>query len=140
MPVLGTIQQPGVVVFPAEVATMTLSIHRAFPFLLLCLLGGCLVSANSKQKVTGNYVPESTFEKIEPGKTTAAWVQATLGEPSSKDKVEGGRTEVWKYSYTEEKESSGAVFLLFGGSDRKEQKRIAYVELKDGIVTRKWRG
>jgi hypothetical protein len=67
MPVLGTIQQPGVVVLSAEVATMKLSIHRAFPLLLLCLLGGCLVSANSKQKVTGNYVPESTFEKIEPG-------------------------------------------------------------------------
>jgi outer membrane protein assembly factor BamE (lipoprotein component of BamABCDE complex) len=112
---------------------------RALVLLSLFLLSGCLVAHNSEQHVTGNFVPPNTFDRIEPGKTTAAWVKATLGEPSSKDAA-GGSTEVWKYSYTEQKESSGAIFLIFGGSDKKEQQHIAYVEIKDGVVTNKWRG
>ena len=108
--------------------------------MLLCvlLLPGCLVSSTSNQKVTGNYVPQNTFDRIEPGKTTSSWVKATLGEPSSKETTENA-AEVWKYSYTEVKEGSGAIFLIFGGSDRKEFQRSAYVEFKDGIVTQKWR-
>ena len=106
--------------------------------LSLFLLGGCLVAHSSEQHVTGNFVPENTFDRIEPGKTTASWVKATLGEPSSKDTA-GNNTEVWKYSYTEQKESSGAIFLIFGGNDKKETQHVAYVEIKDGVVTNKWR-
>ena len=114
--------------------------HRyGLAVLALFLLNGCLVAHSSNQHVTGNYVPPSTFDRIEPGKTSAAWVKATLGEPSSKETA-GNNTEVWKYSYTEQKESSGAIFLIFGGSDKKEQQRVAYVEIKDGVVTHKWRG
>jgi outer membrane protein assembly factor BamE (lipoprotein component of BamABCDE complex) len=114
-------------------------ILRVFPLLALCFLSGCLISHTSDQSVSGNYVPPSTFDQIERGKTTAGWVKATLGEPSTREKVENG-TEVWKYSYTERTNSSGAIFLIFGGSDRKEKQRVAYVEMKDGIVTNKWRG
>jgi len=103
-------------------------------------LAGCLVSATSNEKRTGNYVADSTFSKIEPGKTTAGWIQATLGEPNSKDKVESSDAEVWKYTYTETKNSSGSIFLLFGGSDSKETTGHAYVEIKDGVVVSKWRG
>jgi outer membrane protein assembly factor BamE (lipoprotein component of BamABCDE complex) len=101
---------------------------------------GCLVSGSSTERRTGNYVADSTFSKIEPGKTTAGWVQATLGEPSSKESVAAGGSEIWKYSYTERKDSSGAIFLLFGGSDSKETTGHAFVEIKDGIVVNKWRG
>lgn len=108
---------------------------------LLCILAltnaGCLVSSNSQQKISGNYVPQETFDRIKPGETTSSWVKAALGEPSSKEKADD--TEVWKYSYTEVKEGSGAVFLLFGGSDKKELPRSAYVEFKDGVVKSKWR-
>jgi outer membrane protein assembly factor BamE (lipoprotein component of BamABCDE complex) len=107
---------------------------------LVALLGGCLVSATSNEKRSGNYVPESTFSQIEPGKTSAGWVEATLGQPSSKNKVEATDSEIWKYSYTERKDSSGAVFLLFGGHDSKETTGHAFVEIKDGVVVHKWRG
>ena len=117
-------------------------VRRAVLLLALAPLplagGGCLVSSSSNQHITGNYVPESAFDRIEPGKTTAAWVNATLGEPSSKQPADGS-AEVWKYSYTEEKQSSGAIFLIFGGSDRKSTQRTAFVEFKDGIVSNKWR-
>ena len=107
---------------------------------VVCLFGGagCLVSSTSNQKVSGNYVPENTFDRIKPGQTTSSWVKATLGEPSSKESA-GDSTEVWKYSYTEVKEGSGAIFLIFGGSDKKELQRTAYVEFKDGVVKSKWR-
>lgn len=115
--------------------------HSLRALLILVLLlpaAGCLVSSTSRQSVSGNYVPENTFDRIKAGQTTASWVKATLGEPSSKETA-GESTEVWKYSYTEVKEGSGAIFLIFGGSDRKEQQRTAYVEIKDGIVSNKWR-
>ena len=117
---------------------MITSLSRAVPVLCLLLVTGCLVSSTSNQKVSGNYVPENTFDRIKPGETTSSWVKATLGEPSSKESA-GETTEVWKYSYTEVKEGSGAIFLIFGGSDKKERQRSAYVEFKDGIVKSKWR-
>ena len=109
---------------------------------LLCaltLISGCLIASNSEQTRKGNYIAEDTFSRIEPGKTTDAWVKATLGEPSSRDKVDD-KTEIWKWSYTERKESSGAIFLIFGGRDVKESDGKAYVEFKEGIVSNKWRG
>ena len=114
----------------------------SFALFIVCasVLNGCLVSATSNEKRSGNYVPESTFSQIEPGKTSAGWVQATLGEPSSKNKVEATDSEIWKYSYTQRKDSSGAVFLLFGGHDSKETTGHAFVEIKDGVVVHKWRG
>src|SRR5215203_3934545 len=83
------------------------------PLISILLLSGCLVSSTSHQTVSGNYVPENTFDRIKPGETTSSWVKATLGEPSTKEKADD-TTEVWKYSYTEVKEGSGAIFLIFG--------------------------
>jgi outer membrane protein assembly factor BamE (lipoprotein component of BamABCDE complex) len=108
----------------------------------LCLLSsGCLVTSTSEESREGKYVADSTFDQIKPGKTTAAWVKATLGEPSARTKVEDdGDSEVWKYSYTERKSGSGAIFLIFGGTSSKEKSGTAFVELNDGVVTNKWRG
>ena len=110
--------------------------------LVLCVLlpwlTGCLVSSTSHETVTGNYVPQNTFDRIKAGETTSSWVKATLGEPSTKEKADDV-TEVWKYSYTEVRQGSGAIFLIFGGTDKKERQRNAYVEFKDGIVKSKWR-
>jgi outer membrane protein assembly factor BamE (lipoprotein component of BamABCDE complex) len=115
----------------------TVALLSIFSVLLLTA-GGCLVSSTSNEKVSGNYVPEDTFDRIKPGETTSSWVKATLGEPSTREKVDESN-EVWKYSYTEVREGSGAIFLIFGGSDKKERQRNAYVEFKDGIVKSKWR-
>ena len=100
-------------------------------------LSGCLVSSNSHTSEHGTQVPESTFEQITPGQTTKAWVESTLGEPSSK--TNDGNAEVWRYSYTQRTDSSGAVFLLFGGSNSSEKTSNAYVQFENGIVTKKWR-
>ena len=106
---------------------------------VLVALSGCLVSGTASQKRTGKYVADSTFSQIEPGKTTAGWVLATLGEPDCKA-VAGNGSEVWQWRYTEHRENNTAVFLIFAGSDEKETSGTAFVELKDGVVTNKWRG
>jgi outer membrane protein assembly factor BamE (lipoprotein component of BamABCDE complex) len=105
---------------------------------LVSVGSGCLVSSDTKQTRSGNFVPENTFDQIKPKQTTQAWVKAVLGEPSSKANADN--SEIWKWSYTERKESSGAIFLIFGGHDEKEQTHTAYVEFKDGVVVNKWRG
>ena len=119
---------------------------RPIPLLFCSLLvlfalssGGCLVTSHSNERHTGNYVSDETLRQIEPGKTTAAWIRSTLGAPTKVDQVEPN-VELWKYSYTVHKDSSGTVFLIFAGDDSKESHAAVFVELKDGIVRRTWRG
>lgn len=100
-------------------------------------LSGCLVSGSSKETMTGTYVGPSTFSEIEPGVTTEKWVIAALGEPTSKSTLDDG-TSLWKWSYRKDKSSSSAVFLVFGGSSRKEVEGATFVQLKDGIVVKAW--
>lgn len=109
-----------------------------FAVAVLIVSSGCLVATSKKQTQSGNYVAESTFDQIEPGTTSSAWVRATLGEPSDRTKVDN-TVEVWKWTYTQTKKSSGAIFLIFGGEETKESTGNAFVEFKDGVVTRKWR-
>ncbi len=106
---------------------------------MLMALSGCLVAGSAKQERTGKYVADTTFNQIEPGKTTAGWIVATLGEPDKKTPV-GDGGEVWQWQYTEHRENSTAVFLIFAGSNKKDSTGTAFVEVKDGVVTNKWRG
>jgi outer membrane protein assembly factor BamE (lipoprotein component of BamABCDE complex) len=96
------------------------------------------VTAGSNITREGNYVSEGTYAQIEPGKTTEAWVKATLGDPSSITEADGN--SVWKYAYTVKKTSGGTVFLIFGGHSTDEMQHSAFMEFKDGIVTKKWQG
>ena len=104
---------------------------------LLLSCAGCLISSSSSQRTTGNYVSDTTFSQIQPGQTTVGWVQATLGEPTSK--ADADDHVIWTYSYVEHKDSSGAVFLIFGAASSTETPHKAYVEFKDGVVVNKWR-
>lgn len=100
---------------------------------------GCLVATSSTTKRQGNYVAQSTLDNILPGKTSNAWIVATLGEPTSKTVLEPGH-ELWKYSYKETHESGGAIFLLYAGGNGKVADGTVFVELTDGVVTKFWRG
>ena len=111
---------------------------QAFISLFLVALGGCLVGSNTTQSQSGKYVSDRTWRQIEEGETSVAWVEATLGEPSERRKMDNG-SEIWKWNYTEHKNSSGHIFLLFDGSSSKEKQGAAIVEFKDGVVVKKWR-
>ena len=114
------------------------SIGRAAVAVALLATAGCLFGQTSKVSKTGVDVPEGTFGQITPGQTTAGWVRATLGEPTARTAA-GPGDEVWRYDYVEHVDSKGYVFLIFDGSNTTETKRQAVVEVKDGVVVRKWR-
>src|SRR5262245_47774979 len=111
------------------------------PSLLAAVLGlsGCLVGGSSQVRREGSFVADSTLNRIEPGKTQESWVLATLGHPTEKTEVAPNH-ELWKYCYKEVKNSSGYIFLIFGGCDSKETSGNVFVELEDGVVTKTWRG
>src|SRR4051812_9567887 len=109
--------------------------------ILLCLLAvsstGCLVMNNSEEKRTGKYISPATYDQIKPGATTQSWVQATVGDPTTKSKTSD--SEVWKYQYAETQEKGNAILFIFLGNNRKETTGATYIELKDGVVTNAWR-
>jgi outer membrane protein assembly factor BamE (lipoprotein component of BamABCDE complex) len=105
--------------------------------LLLSCGPGCLVSSNTTSHQSGNYVSDATFAQVEPGKTTAAWVKATMGPPTSIAHVND--MEIWRYTYTQHQDSSGAVFLVFGGHSETQTDHTAFVQIKDGVVVKAWR-
>lgn len=101
-------------------------------------VGGCLIGHNGTETRTGRWVPENTFDQIEPGKTSVAWVSAALGQPSEKNRIDE-HSEIWKWTYSKTKSANGYVFLIFIGSDTTETPGAAFVEFKDDVVVRKWR-
>lgn len=105
------------------------------------LLGttGCLVGGSSKVQREGHYVAATTLSQIRHGETTQAWVQAVVGEPTERVKVDD-RHEIWKYAYTETKNSRGYVFLIFHGKDQKTIRDTVFIEFENGVVTKTWRG
>lgn len=105
--------------------------------LSLAALSGCLASGSSSTTVSGRYVGPETMRQIEPGVTTREWVQATLGEPTSRATLADG-TEIWKWEHRSVSKSSGSVLLIASGSNRHEQVGAAFVEMKNGVVTRSW--
>jgi len=105
----------------------------------LASMTGCLVGGSSEVKREGKYVGENTLAQIQPGKTGKAWIIATLGDPTEKREIEAGH-ELWKYSYKETKEGDGYVFLIFAGSDKSVTGGNVFVEFKDDVVTKSWRG
>jgi len=105
----------------------------------LSLCTGCLFGGSSSVKREGTFVAPETLGQIQAGKSNKAYVVALLGQPTEKKEIEPGH-ELWKYSYKEKTESSGYVFLIFGGSDEKETGSKVYVEFTDDTVSKTWRG
>jgi len=105
---------------------------------LAAFTAGCLIATDSHETTSGVKVSDATFDRIKPNETSEDWVRATLG-PATTDTTlkDGGR--ILKWSYTERRESSGAIFLIFGGHSEKKINHTAYVEVHNGVVTNAWR-
>jgi hypothetical protein len=104
----------------------------------VAVCSGCLIHSHNRTEYSGTYVGSATFDRVEEGKSTPEYVLATFGEPTSRSKLNDG-SEVWKWCYRRTHDSSGSVFLLFGGSGHSENEGAAFVVVKDGVVTKKWR-
>jgi len=102
------------------------------------LLTGCLVTGSNKESGSGTKVADETFKQIKVNETSEEWVRATLGPPTSDTTMQNGG-HILKYTYTEKRESSGAVFLIFGGHNEQTVEHNAFFEIHDGKVTKAWR-
>jgi len=105
--------------------------------LLSALLPGCLITSSGDTSYSGQHISAETFEKVEAG-TSKGFVLATFGEPSARTTLEDG-SEVWRWTYTENRSSSGTVIFLLNSSSRKETQHNTFVEFADGVVARSWR-
>lgn len=106
----------------------------------LCLpLGGCLVVANSDTSYEGAGVAVSpaTLAQIEPDKTTREWVISTLGKPTSTSKPSED-AEVLRYDCIKRVTNSAVVFLIFAANDKKESRQSILLEIRNGVVHRRW--
>ncbi len=55
----------------------------------VCLAaGGCLIVTGNTRHETGVRISDSTISQVEPGKTTEAWLLATLGEPTARTRID----------------------------------------------------
>ncbi len=105
----------------------------------LLAAGGCLISSANSVEESGVAISSSTLGQVEAGKTSEAWLIATLGEPSSTTIVDGQPdVKVLRYDHVVTRKSSDAVFLVFGGQSKSKRVSRAYFEVEDGIVTRHW--
>lgn len=106
--------------------------RTTLPVVLLAVgtaLGGCLFVSGSETTIAGAYVAKEDLFNIRPGQTTQDDVRRTLGPPTSSATLDNG-SERWVYRWTEEKESGGAIFLIFAGGSEKtifEQVAITFV-------------
>jgi hypothetical protein len=48
-------------------------------------------------------------------------------------------TEIWKWRYTEQRQSSGTVIFLLSAESNTNNVKTTFVEFKDGVVVKAWR-
>ncbi len=119
-----------------------MSTHARTAFLFLALAGAtlcpsCLINTSSHSDVSGKYVSPDTVAQIQPGKSEA-YVLALIGEPSSRIMLDDG-TQIWKWQYTETRNSQGHVIFLLNSDTSTATEKTTYVEFQDGAVVRAWR-
>jgi hypothetical protein len=104
----------------------------------LLLSSGCaIIDAHSETTTSGTIVSDESLARVQPGSTTTAWLLATLGEPSSREQVDGS-TEILKYSSQQLVEVDSELLFIFDTSTRKEVHRTVFFECVDGMLSRHW--
>jgi hypothetical protein len=112
-------------------------IRNVFIAGVLFVASGCLLTSSNTTDESGVRVGTGTLRQIDVGRTTSDWLMATLGPPTSRNKVRG-ELEILGYDHQVVKKSKGSIFLLFAGTSEKIEKSTTYFELSDGVVTRYW--
>jgi len=104
----------------------------------LPLTGCSIISSNNHVSYTGNYVPSDSFSRVKTGESTTAFVEATLGEPSSRTDLEDG-SSIWRWDYVVRRSGEGSLLLVFDGESSSEKKHSSFVQFAHGVATKKWR-
>ena len=103
------------------------------PAVLLVALGALAGCKSDQPRIV---IGPETLVQIEPG-TSRKFVVALLGEPTDKFLLDDG-LELWKWGYREKKTSSGSVVYVIESTPRAQTEHGAYVQFRDGLVTKAW--
>jgi hypothetical protein len=98
---------------------------------------GCLIQSSSSTSYAGNRVTGKTLARLEKGVSNEEYVLATIGVADEEQELSDG-TILWKYSWSEKRQHSGAVFLLFGGESSTSRQGKAFIRFEDGVVQDYW--
>jgi len=107
---------------------------RAALIVFMAAASGCVASTSVYLDETGVQISEETLERIVPGKTTEAWLLATLGPPHERTVLESEGITILRYDHTITRTESGAIFLILTSETRTINTEHTYFEIKDGIV------
>lgn len=103
----------------------------------LLALPGCLVTSSNSAAYSGNRVEPNADRAVTLHETTPAETVAMLGEPTTR--VTENDEEVLTWRWTARRESSGSVFLIFGGSSETTHDHALSIAFREGVAVRKWR-
>ena len=113
--------------------------NRALLLILVAaVVPGCLFGSEKKTHQTGDYVPPEILEKIAMGDRQET-VVSLLGEPTTKTAASDG-TDIWMWVHSEETTQKGAVFLILSKKETTTKTVTVFVEFRNGLVSRTWRG
>ena len=98
---------------------------------------GCLVTSTSSSRFSGERVEPGADRSIVIGQSSPTDAIAVLGEPTSR--VAEGNRETLTWRWTERTQSSGSVFLVFGGSSDTTHAKSLHIAFEDGIASKRWR-
>ena len=87
----------------------------------------------------GHYISDPLFERIKLNETTADWVLALFGEPTSQATLDDG-TEVWKWIYREQGFNTSILQLMGSEDEPTLPQMLTFVRMRNGTVIDKWRG
>lgn len=102
---------------------------------LMMVAPGCWSNGRSLLPPKSRLIGQETLDRIEPGKTTADWVSAVLGPPSSVVELADSPGEIWKYRY---KLVAGGSYRLHAGSTQSGSSRTIYIQFEQDVVTDSW--
>lgn len=106
---------------------------------LLAFASGCaVIDSHDESRFSGTTVSAETLQRIEPGVTTEAWLQAALGEPTRTTTVDA-TTHILSYASTHSRHSHATVLFLLNTSTHLEIDETLFFECRDGVVTRFWK-
>jgi len=121
---------------------MAMRFRRALvPVLAVMALGagGCaIIEHESHTGYSGRYIDTSEYEAIRVGATTSDDLMSRFGPPSAKD-VDPDGAEVWRWAYTRTRSGEGSLLLVFHGEGSKRTEGQTWVELREGVVSKKGR-
>lgn len=106
--------------------------------LSMTTMTGCLIASSKDSSIRGAYVQPNTVSKVKLNQTTMTEVEELMGQPSSSTLNDDG-SETWTWNWSKTTDDSGAVFLIFAGSNEKTVHESVHVKFKDGVVVKKWR-